>query len=108
MEDLCFNTKALNFKEFQNIIFDILLPKLNPITIGSFYRPPNQANFMELLDKGFCHVYLEVNEVYLLSDFNINLLQNGKYNLNRKSSTACQGQVLTWINKYQEFVRYFL
>ena len=52
-KDLCFNTRALNCKEVENIIFDILLPKSKPITISIFYRPPNQANFMELLVKSF-------------------------------------------------------
>ena len=33
-KDLCFNTRALNCKEIENIIFDILLPKSKPITIG--------------------------------------------------------------------------
>ena len=52
-KDLCFNTRPLNCKEIENIIFDILLPKSKPITIGVFYRPPNQANFMELFVKSF-------------------------------------------------------
>ena len=47
-KDLCFNTRALNCKEIENIIFDILLPKSKPITISIFCRPPNQANFTEL------------------------------------------------------------
>ena len=50
-KNLCFNTRPLNCKEIENIIFDILLPKSKPITIGVFYRPPNQANFMELIVK---------------------------------------------------------
>ena len=37
-KDLCSNTRALNCKEIANIIF---LPKLRPITIGVFDRPPN-------------------------------------------------------------------
>ena len=37
-KDLRFNTRALNCKELENIIFDILLRKLKPITIGVFYR----------------------------------------------------------------------
>ena len=45
-KDLCFNTRTLNCKEIENII----LPKLKPITIGVFYRPLNQANFMELIN----------------------------------------------------------
>ena len=52
-KDLCFNTRPLNCKEIENIIFDILLPKSKPITIGVFYRPPDQANFMELIVKSF-------------------------------------------------------
>ena len=52
-KNLCFNTRPLNCKEIDNIIFDILLPKSKPITIGVFYRPPDQANFMELIVKSF-------------------------------------------------------
>ena len=48
-KDLCFNTRPLNCTEIENIIFDLLLPKSKPITISVFYRPPNQANFMELI-----------------------------------------------------------
>ena len=33
-KDLCFNTRALNCKEIENIIFDILLPKSKTIAIG--------------------------------------------------------------------------
>ena len=102
-KDICFNTRALNCKKINSIIFDILLSKSKSITIAIFYRSPNQANFMELIVKGFSHLNLKDNEIYLLSDFNINLLQNGSYILNGKGMAACQGPVLTLINKYQEF-----
>ena len=52
-KDLCFNIRPLNCKEIGNIIFDILLPKSKPITIGVFYTPPNQSNLMELIIKSF-------------------------------------------------------
>ena len=77
-KDLCFNTRPLNCKEIENIIFDILLPKSKPITIGVFDRPPDQANFMELIVKSISLLNLKDNEIYLLGDFSINLLQNGK------------------------------
>ena len=106
--DLCFNTRALNCKEIENIIFDILLPMSKPITIGVFYRPPHQANLMELIAKSFSLLNLKDNEIYLLGDFNINLLQNGNYIFkNRKGMAACQGAVHTLINKYQEFCQIF-
>ena len=102
-KNLCFNSRPLNCKEIENIIFDILLPKSKPITIGVFYRPPNQANFMELIVKSFSLLNLKDNEIYLLGDFNINFLQNRNHILNRKRLAACQGPVHTLINKYQEF-----
>ena len=80
------------------------MPKSKPITIGVFYRSPNQANFMELIVKSFSLLNLKDNEIYLLGDFNINLLQNGNSILNRKGLAACKGPVHTLINKYQEFL----
>ena len=80
------------------------MPKSKPITIGVFCRPPNQANFMELIVKSFSLLNLKDNEIYLLGDFNITLLQNGNYILNTKGMAACQGAVHTLINKYQELI----
>ena len=97
----------MNCRVIENIIFDILLPKSKPITIVVFYRPPNQANFMELIVKRFSHLKLKENEMYLLGDFNINLLQNGNYILNRKGTANWQGPVHILINKYQEFCQIF-
>ena len=59
-KNLCFNTRALNQKEIENIIFGILLPKSISNTVG---RPQNQDNFMELIVKGFSHLNLKVNEM---------------------------------------------
>ena len=83
------------------------MPKSKPITIGVFYRPPNQANFMELIVKSFSLLDLKDIEIYLLGDFNINLLQNGNYISNRKVMAVSQGAVHTLINKYQEFCQIF-
>ena len=66
----------------------MLLPNSKPITVSVFYRPPNQANFMELIGKSFSLLNLKDNEIYLLGDFNTNLLQNGNYILNRKRWAA--------------------
>ena len=77
--DLCFNKRALRCKKIENVIFDINLPKSKPIAKGVLYRPPSQANYMELLiAKNFSHLNLKDNEIYLLGDFNINLLTKRK------------------------------
>ena len=80
---------------------------MKPITIGVFCRPPNQANFMELIVQSSSLLNLKDNEIYLLGDFNINRLQNGNYILNRKGMAACQGPVHTLIYKNQYFCQIF-
>ena len=62
---------------------------------------------MELIVKSFSLLNLKDSEIYLLGDFNINLLQNRNYILNRKGIAVCQGAVNTLINKYQEFCQIF-
>ena len=102
-KDLCFKTRTLHCKEIEILVFDILLPKSRAKTIGVFYRPPNQAEFMDLMVENFSNLNLKDNEIYLLGDFNINLFQNGKYILNGKRSTTSQGSVHTMTNRYKEF-----
>ena len=63
---------------------------------------------MNLIVKGFSHLNLKDNEIYLLGYFIINLLQNGNYILNGKGIAACKGQVHTLINKYQEFCHQYI
>ena len=89
---LCFNTRTLHCKETENLVFDILLPKSKPITIGAFSRPPSQAEFMDLTVKKLSNLNLKDNEIYLLSDFNIILFQNGKYILNKKEAPPLNDQ----------------
>ena len=52
-KDLCFNTRTLHCNKIENLVFGILLPKSKAITIGAFYRPPNQAEFMYLMVEKF-------------------------------------------------------
>ena len=56
----------MDCKEIENIIFDIILPKSKPITLGIFYRPPNQANFMELIIKSFSFKSDETKYIFLV------------------------------------------
>ena len=82
----------MHCKEIENLVFEVLLHKSKPITIGVFYRDPNQVEFMDLMFDKCSNLNLKDNGIYLLGDFNINLFQNGKYILNGKRSTASQDQ----------------
>ena len=51
--DLCFNIKNVFSNSLEHVFFEILLPKVKPIAIGIFYRPPNVNNFLEILSNDF-------------------------------------------------------
>ena len=71
-------------KEVENFVFDILLPKSKLITVGVFYRPPNQAEFVDLMVENFSNLNLKDNRYISSRWFNINLFQNGKYIVNEE------------------------
>ena len=56
-----------------NIFFELLLQNIKPIVVGTIYRPPNQTNFIEILNENLSKVDTNGVETYILDDFNINL-----------------------------------
>ena len=93
-----------NSKKLKILFLTFLIPKSKPeFSTGVFYRPPNQAEFMDLMVEKFSNLNLKDNEIYFLGDFNINLFQNDKYILSGKKSTTSQGSVHTMINRYKKF-----
>ena len=54
----CYIRNGLNYNiisvfpsESESVFFEILLPNSKPITAGTIYRPPNQFNFLEVLNE---------------------------------------------------------
>ena len=83
--------------------FEILIPKVKPIAVGIFYRPPNESDFLNLFSNDFQQIDSKTNEIYLLGDFNINLLQNGKSILKENQSYNLKNSSSALVNKYKEF-----
>ena len=107
-EDLCFNIQESSFsREIETVFFDLLLPKLKPISIGVFYRPPTQNSFFDTKAKDLNKLLNEENEIYLLGDFNVNLLCGTKYILKEKNIGARYNVAGTLISKYKEFCQTF-
>ena len=71
--DLSYNTLSVFPREAKNIFFEILLPNSNPITVETIYRPPNQRNFLKILNDNMNKIDSVNYEIYILGDFNINL-----------------------------------
>ena len=89
--DVAFRSGGRSSNEIENIFFDILLPKTTLILVGIVYRPPNQSRFLERLTSAITNTNAFDNqEVYILGDFNINLMNSKK-------------NVPNGIKKYREF-----
>ena len=80
--NICYSRKICLSDNLQNIFIDLLFPKTKPMSVGIFYKPPSQTPFLEQIITEF--ESLELNsEVYILGDFNINLLFKGNCILNK-------------------------
>ena len=55
-------------REIESVFFEIVLPNSKPITVGTIYRPPNQSNFLEVLNKKMNKIDSISNEIYILGD----------------------------------------
>ena len=73
-QHLTFDVKYYFSNEIENIFIDIFLPKTKPFTLGFFYRPPNQYNFLHLIEDDFKKLNRESKELHILGDININTL----------------------------------
>ena len=101
--NICFNRKACMSDNIENIFIDLLFPKTKPISVGIIYKPPSQTQFLEQMITEFEALDLN-NEIYVLGDFNINLLFRGKYVLNKPNETKkIDKDLLPEIKRYKEF-----
>ena len=65
-----------------------MLPKTKPILIGVVYRPPDKSDFLEHFSEAISNTTnFDNQEVYILGDFNINVLENS--NLAKSYKEIC-------------------
>ena len=83
--------------------FEILIPKVKPIAIGIIYRPPSENTFLNIFSNEFQQIDSKTNEIYLFGDFNINLLQNGKFILKENQPYNLKSSSSAFVNKCKEF-----
>ena len=72
-----------------------------------FYRPPHANDFLDTLSNDFQQIDNNTNEIYLLRDFNINLLQNGKFILKENQSYELKNSISALVSKYKNFCQNF-
>ena len=99
--------KKIFSNSIEHVFLEILIPKVNPIAIGTFYRLPNANEFLRIFSNDFQQIDSKTNEIYLLGDFNINLPQNGKFILKENQSYKFKNSSSALVNKYKEFCQTF-
>ena len=70
----------------EDVFFYLLIPKLKPLSISIFYRPPNVNTFPETFINDLKLIDFKKAEVYFHGDFNINLHVNDKFVLEQNQS----------------------
>ena len=71
--NICFNRKNCLSGYIENIFIDLLLPETKPLSVDIIYKPPSQSQFLQQIITEFEVLDLD-NEIYVLGDFNTNLL----------------------------------
>ena len=91
--------------EIEKNFFEPLLPNKKPIAVGTIYRPPNQSNFMEIINTHFGKLDTNSNKIYILRNFNINFrltfYLNNSY-IFQKNNLIQSQSILSDIKKYYE------
>ena len=77
--DLSHNIISVFLREIESVFFEILLPNSKPITAVTIYFPPNQSNFLEVLNENMKKIDSISSEIFILGDFNINLSLSDSY-----------------------------
>ena len=83
-DNVAFRSRGGLSNEIENLFFDILLSKTNPILVGIIYRPPNQSRFLERLTSAITNINdFDNQEVYILGE------ENRKWGFQDKMTTFC-------------------
>ena len=106
--DICFNIIDVFPFQIESIFIDILFPKTKPFTVGIFYRPPDQNDFLEIISHDFSKLSTDKKEIYILGDININTVINGKSIFGKnKNIGMSEFPIPTIAKQYYEFCSMF-
>ena len=106
--DLIYNILFVFPREIENAFFEILLPNSKPITVGKIYLPPNQSNFLGVLNENMNKIDSISNKIYILGDVNINLSLNDSYIFSKKKKNMLNNKSFpSDVKSYYEFCTFF-
>ena len=105
LEAVCVLISRIFFSNsIEHVFFSKLsYQKLNLLQSEYFTDLQIQIRFFKYISNNFQQIDNKTNKIYLLQDFNINLLQNGKCILKENQSYELENSVSALVNKYKEF-----
>ena len=67
-----------------------------PLIVSIIYRPPSQGCFTEIITQHFQKINKNHTEIYILSDFNVNIFSNQKYIFQQTITQSMSHKVNTY------------
>ena len=108
LETICVLISRTFFQILLNMFFSkFSYQKINLLQSEYFAGLQNENDFLNIFSSEFQQTDSKTNEIYLLGDFNINLLQNGKFILKENKSYKLKSSSSVLVNKYKEFCQTF-
>ena len=96
------NYKSSLCPNIESIFIDIFLPKSKPISVGVLHRLSDKPRLTEYLDYSLKESNISnIQECYLIGDFNINLLSGNKMLLDKQYNNS-YSQAPPLIKKYMD------
>ena len=108
LEMICVLISRTFFQILLNMFFSkFSYQKINLLQSEYFAGLQNENDFLNIFSSEFQQTDSKTNEIYLLGDFNINLLQNGKFILKENQSYKLKSSSSVLVNKYNKFWQTF-
>ena len=81
--NIAHNWQSSISESIENIGLHILMPKSKSINLFIIYRLPNQVNSIDHFNNALGKLPFQSSKIYLLGDFNINLVFEGHFVLKK-------------------------
>ena len=103
--------KLQNYSKLANLVRVSRKSNLGMVTENQKSNLNLRFNTKKVFSNSREHVYFQIdtktNEIYLLGDFSMNLLQNGKFILKEYQLYELKNPISASVNKYKHFNKHF-
>ena len=107
LEVICVLIPRTFFQILLNMFFSKFSYQRLTLLLSEYFTGLHMKLIFNIFSNELQPIDSKTNEIYLLRDFNINLLQNGKFILKENQSYKLKSSSSALVNKYKEFCQTF-